>query len=102
MNGDSLLIHQPTRLSIMAALSTREEGAKVDFTFLSEELEVTEGNLSSHIRKLEEAGLLNVEKVFVDRKPKTWIALTARGRQAFSRYVEELEKIVRGAGQGEL
>jgi len=65
-------------------------------------LEVTEGNLSSHIRKLEEAGLLNVEKVFVDRKPKTWIALTARGRQAFSRYVEELEKIVRGAGQGEL
>jgi DNA-binding MarR family transcriptional regulator len=102
MNGDSLLIHQPTRLSIMAALSTLEEGAKVDFTFLSEELEVTEGNLSSHIRKLEEAGLLNVEKVFVDRKPKTWIALTARGRQAFSRYVEELEKIVRGAGQGEL
>jgi len=91
MNGDSLLIHQPTRLSIMAALSTLEEGAKVDFTFLSEELEVTEGNLSSHIRKLEEAGLLNVEKVFVDRKPKTWIALTARGRQAFSRYVEELE-----------
>jgi len=102
MNGDSLLIHQPTRLRIMAALSTLEEGAKVDFTFLSEELEMTEGNLSSHIRKLEEAGLLNVEKVFVDRKPKTWIALTVRGRQAFSRYVEELEKIVRGAGQGEL
>lgn len=102
MNGDSLLIHQPTRLRIMAALSTLEEGAKVDFTFLSEELEVTEGNLSSHIRKLEEAGLLNVEKAFVDRKPKTWIALTARGRQAFSRYIEELEKIVRGAGQWEL
>jgi hypothetical protein len=46
MNNDSLLIHQPTRLRIMAVLSTLEEGAKVDFTFLSEKLEVTEGILS--------------------------------------------------------
>jgi DNA-binding MarR family transcriptional regulator len=95
MNDDSLLIHQPTRLRIMAALSTLEEDGKVDFTFLSEALEVTEGNLSSHIRKLEEAGLLSVEKVFVDRKPKTWLALTERGRKAFAEYVKELETIVR-------
>jgi len=100
MNDDSLLIHQPTRLRIMAALSTLEEGARVDFTFLSDELEVTEGNLSSHIRKLEEAELLSVEKVFVDRKPKTWLSLTNRGRQAFEQYVQDLEKIVRGDAQG--
>ncbi|SLM17386.1 Transcriptional regulator [uncultured spirochete] len=101
MNDDSLLIHQPTRLRIMAALSTLEEGTKVDFTFLSDELEVTEGNLSSHIRKLEEAGLLNVEKVFVDRKPKTWLALTERGRKAFAEYVRELERIVRSDARTE-
>lgn len=80
----------------MAALAALEEGVKVDFGFLARELELTEGNLGAHIHKLEEAGLLNAEKTFVDRKPKTWLSLTARGRHAFLLYVRELEDIVRG------
>jgi len=100
MNDESLLIHQPTRLRIMAILSTLEEGGKVDFTFLAAELGVTEGNLSSHLKKLEDADLVHVHKEFVDRRPKTWLALTDRGKQAFLAYIQELELIVRADSYG--
>ena len=91
------LIHQPTRLRIMAALVSLNEGEKADFRFLRELLELTDGNLSVHLQRLEEAGYTTVEKTYVKRRPKTWIWATAGGRAAFAAHVDALEAIVRGA-----
>lgn len=88
------LIHQPTRLRIMAALISLAEGDKADFTFLRDLLELTDGNLSVHIQRLEEAGYAAVEKTFVGRRPKTWIWATPEGRAAFAAHVDALEAIV--------
>ncbi len=92
------LIHQPTRLRIMAALISLNEGEKADFGFLRDLLELTDGNLSVHLQRLEEAGYAVVEKTYVGRRPKTWIWATAEGRAAFAAHVDALEAIVRGAG----
>ena len=92
------LIHQPTRLRIMAALVSLGEGEKADFAFLRDLLELTDGNLSVHLQRLEEAGYATVEKTYVKRRPKTWILATAGGRTAFAAHVDALEAIVRGAG----
>ncbi len=90
------LIHQPTRLRIMAALVSLSEGDRVDFGFLQELLDLTPGNLSVHLQKLEEAGYVVVEKTFVNRRPKTWIAATSKGRDAFANHVAALEEIIGG------
>jgi len=90
------LIHQPTRLRLMASLVALEEGEKVDFTFLQELLSLTPGNLSVHLQKLEEAGYLAVEKTFVGRRPKTWVQATSAGRNAFAAHVAALHAIING------
>ena len=92
------LIHQPTRLRIMAALVSLDAGEKADFVFLRDLLELTDGNLSVHLQKLEEAGYVAVEKTFEDRRPKTWIAATSVGHDAFAEHVDALEAIVKQAG----
>ena len=92
------LIHQPTRLRIMAALASVEQKEKVDFGFLRDLLELTDGNLSIHLQKLEEAGYIQIEKVFEGRRPKTWIQITPQGHDAFSEHVDALETIVKQAG----
>jgi DNA-binding MarR family transcriptional regulator len=92
------LIHQPTRLRIMAALSSLEPDEKVDFGFLRDMLELTDGNLSIHLQKLEEAGYVQIDKVFEGRRPKTWIQITPQGHDAFSEHVDALEAIVKQAG----
>jgi DNA-binding MarR family transcriptional regulator len=92
------LIHQPTRLRIMAALVSLEPGEKVDFVFLRDLLELTDGNLSVHLQKLEEAGYVLIKKVFEGRRPKTWVSVTPEGRDAFSAHVDALEAIVKRAG----
>ena len=89
------LIHQPVRLRIMATLVTLESGDEVDFTYLRDLLEVTDGNLGAHLRKLEDAGYIAVNKTFVDRKPRTYIAATAEGRKVFQEHVEALESILK-------
>jgi DNA-binding MarR family transcriptional regulator len=89
-------IHQPVRLRIMAALVTLEPADDVDFTYLRDLLEVTDGNLGAHLRKLEEAGYIAVNKTFVERKPRTFVAATAEGRKAFQEHVAALESILRG------
>ena len=94
------LIHQPTRLRIMAALVSLDEGDKADFTFLRDLLELTDGNLSVHLQRLEEAGYVIVEKTFVQRRPKTWIWAAPEGRADFAAYVDALEAIV-GLAQAE-
>jgi DNA-binding MarR family transcriptional regulator len=89
-------IHQPVRLRIMAALVALEAGNEVDFTYLRELLKVTDGNLGAHLRKLEEAGYIAVNKLFVERKPRTYIAATAEGRKVFREHVAALQSILKG------
>ncbi len=88
-------IHQPVRLRIMAALASLEVGSEVDFTYLRDLLEVTDGNLGAHLRKLEESGYITVNKTFIDRKPRTFVAATTAGRQAFQEHVMALESILK-------
>jgi DNA-binding MarR family transcriptional regulator len=88
-------IHQPVRLRIMAALVTLEASNEVDFTYLRDLLEVTDGNLGAHLRKLEEAGYIAVNKIFVERKPRTFVAATAAGRRVFQEHVAALESILK-------
>ena len=88
------LIHQPTRLRIMAALVSLDPNEKADFSFLRDLLELTDGNLSVHLQKLEEAGYVLIEKVFEGRRPKTWVSATSEGYDAFSAHVDALEAIV--------
>jgi DNA-binding MarR family transcriptional regulator len=88
-------IHQPVRLRIMAALVTLEAGNEVDFTYLRDLLDVTDGNLGAHLRKLEEAGYISVNKTFVDRKPRTYVSATVEGRRVFQDHVAALESILK-------
>src|SRR5512136_3180431 len=88
-------IHQPVRLRIMAALVALEAGNEVDFIYLRDLLQVTDGNLGAHLRKLEEAGYIAVTKTFVDRKPRTYVAATPEGRRVFQEHVRALESILR-------
>jgi DNA-binding MarR family transcriptional regulator len=88
-------IHQPVRLRIMAALVTLETGSEVDFTYLRDLLEVTDGNLGAHLRRLEEAGYIAVNKTFVERKPRTYVSATTEGRKVFQEHVAALESILK-------
>ena len=88
-------IHQTVRLRIMAALVTLDAGDEVDFTYLRDLLEVTDGNLGAHLRKLEEVGYISVNKVFVERKPHTYVSATAAGRKVFQGHVAALESILK-------
>jgi DNA-binding MarR family transcriptional regulator len=88
-------IHQPVRLRIMAALVALEAGNEVDFTYLRELLQVTDGNLGAHLRKLEEAGYIAVNKAFVERKPRTYVSASAEGRKVFQEHVAALESILK-------
>jgi DNA-binding MarR family transcriptional regulator len=89
------IIHQPVRLRIMAALVALEPGNEVDFIYLRGLLDVTDGNLGAHLRKLEEAGYIAVNKTFVDRKPRTFVSVTGEGRKVFQDHVAALEEILK-------
>jgi len=88
------VIHQPVRLRIMASLAALHETESAEFTFLRELLGLTDGNLGAHVRKLEDEGYLQVEKTFVQRKPRTFIALSDKGRKAFKGHIAALEAIL--------
>jgi DNA-binding MarR family transcriptional regulator len=88
------IIHQPVRLRIMAALNALEPDTRVDFGTLRELLDVTDGNLAAHLRKLEDAGYVAVEKTFVGRRPRTYIGITPAGRAAFEAHVHALQEIL--------
>ncbi len=89
-------IHQTVRLRIMAALVTLGPGEEVDFSYLRDLLQVTDGNLGAHLRKLEEAGYIAVNKLFVERKPRTYVAATPAGRRVFAEHVAALQSILKG------
>ena len=84
-------IHSPSRLKIMVFLSA-VEGA--DFTFLLRQTGLTRGNLSVNLRKLEEAGYLNIKKEFVDRIPRTLATLTEDGKAALRKYQVNMRTIL--------
>lgn len=89
------IIHQPVRLRIMAALVTLGPEEEVNFTYLRNLLNVTDGNLGAHLRKLEESGFINVNKTFVERKPRTFISTNSEGRKVFNEHVAALEAILK-------
>ncbi len=86
------LIHERVRLGVMSALAAAPE---LPFTQLRDMLKVTDGNLSVHARMLSEAGYVRIEKGYVERRPRTTLSLTAKGRAAFARYIATLEELVR-------
>ncbi|HEX2981066.1 MAG TPA: transcriptional regulator [Anaerolineaceae bacterium] len=89
------IIHQPVRLRIMATLVTLDAENEVDFSYLRDLLAVTDGNMGAHLRKLEDAGYITVNKTFIDRKPRTFISATAQGRKVFQEHVAALEAILK-------
>ena len=90
-SGVDRLLHEPSRLIIVSILYTVE---KVDFLFLLHETELTKGNLSAHLTKLEDAGYVEIEKTFRGKIPQTLVQLTETGRKAFEAYRKQLKKIV--------
>lgn len=88
------LIHQPVRLQIMAALVGLDEEAQLGFTALRDMLALSDGNLGSHLRKLEDADYVAVQKTFIARKPQTFVQATAQGRAKFKAHVAALEAIL--------
>jgi len=85
------VIHGRMRLGIMAYLADADAA---DFNELKALLDATQGNLSVHLRKLEEAGYIAIDKSFVDRKPLTRARITEVGRKAFAAYLEAIAKLV--------
>jgi len=85
------IIHEPARLMILAYLYVIESA---DFIFLMRQTGLTWGNLSSHLRKLEDAGYIHIDKEFVDKKPHTMLRLTKVGRAAFQAYSRSMKQLL--------
>jgi DNA-binding MarR family transcriptional regulator len=90
------LIHGRIRLGAVAYLASLDSAL---FTELRDAVGATDGNLSAHIRKLEDAGYVSVTKSFVGRKPQTRVALSHRGRQAWNTWLDRIQKLTRAAGR---
>lgn len=86
------LIHSRIRTAVMAVLVSVDEA---EFNFLKEKVKATDGNLSVHLKKLEDAGYVSVKKFFVERKPLSKYKITSKGYKAFENYIKNLENIVR-------
>jgi len=91
------LIHERTRLAIVSALAVN---ASLTFKELKDFLRITDGNLSVHARKLEEAGYIGCNKSFSGRMPKTEYRLMHAGRKALEKYLEHLEALIRATREG--
>ena len=85
------LIHERLRLGIISALAVNES---LTFNELKQMVRTTDGNLSVHARKLEDAGYVNCSKTFEGRTPKTEYSLTAAGRRALERYLAHMEAVI--------
>ena len=97
MNPDLFLqldrvIHEKGRLAIMSALAASPE---LSFTELRDTLNMTDGNLTSHVRTLQEEGFIAISKSYEKNRPLTTCSLTTAGRKAFAEYINLLEQIVR-------
>ena len=104
VQGLEEVVHQRNRLGILAVV---HEASKVEFGFLRQTLGLTDGNLSRHVQVLEAAGLVNVQKGYNGRRPRTWVKITKAGRRAFAREVKALRQLLdrldgQSSGTGEL
>lgn len=88
------IIHAAARLKITATLATLPDGDQITFPRLQELLEMTAGNLSTHLRRLEDAAYIESIKAHQGRTPITYLALTKQGRRAFEDYLESLRKLL--------
>ena len=88
-------IHQPTRLRIMTMLVAQSEESRLAYGFIQGTLGLTGGNLTTHLRKLEEADYLATTKEFLDSKPRTWVQATSEGRRAFAEYLVNLQRTLK-------
>jgi DNA-binding MarR family transcriptional regulator len=88
------VIHAQARLRVVSALSMLREGDRLTFPRLQEILRMTAGNLSVHLRKLEDAGYVEVTKTHHGRTPATLVQLTRRGRLAFEDYTAALKALI--------
>jgi DNA-binding MarR family transcriptional regulator len=86
-------VHQRVRLGILAVLS---EARRADFGYLQEVLELTAGNLSQHLGILEEAGHIQIAKAFEEKRPRTWITVTRKGRGALAAEVATMRALLDG------
>ncbi len=86
------LIHEPGRLAILTVLTSVKSA---DFVFLQRATGLTKGNLSSHLTKLEEAGMVKIQKRFVKKKPNTNVGLTEEGRRRINGHWEQLDRLKR-------
>ena len=85
------VVHSPARLMILAYLAAVDSA---DFIFLMNQVNLTRGNLSSHLNTLEEAGYVSIQKEFVEKVPRTLIRLTDAGRQAIQAYREHMRNVI--------
>jgi DNA-binding MarR family transcriptional regulator len=85
------MLHERGRLAIVSVLAA---AGSVSFTELRDTLEMTDGNLSVHLQRLEEKGYVAIEKQFVGRRPHTTCRLTKNGRQAFTKYLDHLQALI--------
>ena len=85
-------IHQSNRLRIMSMLVSQPETDQLAYGLIQKVLDLTGGNLTTHLRKLEDAGYLFIAKEFHNSKPRTWVRATPEGRRAFAEYLANLDK----------
>jgi DNA-binding HxlR family transcriptional regulator len=90
------VFHEPNRLAILSELCTAVDG--LSFSALKAACDLTDGNLSRHLRMLEEASIVAIKKEFVGAKPRTTVYLTQRGREDFISYLMALEEVLKLAG----
>lgn len=90
MSSLDRVLHEPARLAILTALSACRS---CDFVYLQSLTAISKGNLSNHLQRLEQGGLVQIAKTYRGRKPQTVIALTARGRDAIERHWVQLESL---------
>ena len=96
MTGEAMVldetIHQATRLRIMSMLVSQPDTDRLAYGFIRKTLNLTGGNLTTHLRRLESAGYLIITKESHNSRPRTWVQATPDGRQAFATYLANLEK----------
>lgn len=85
------VVHSPPRLMILAYLAAVDSA---DFIFLMNQVDLTRGNLSSHLKTLEEAEYVSINKEFVDKVPRTLIRLTDKGQEAIQTYRDQMRKVI--------
>lgn len=95
--GLNRLFHEPSRLAIISALCSEVNG--LTFNQLKKECNLTDGNLSRHLKTLEEAGVIEIQKFFAGTRPQTRVVLTDSGREQFVDYLRALEEVLKTAAE---